>query len=133
MRISYNKLWKLLIDKNMNKKDLKEAAGISSASVAKLDHEVASNGTLYNQKFLPSAVAGDQGLMNFAAVIRSYFDKKGMHVQFNVVDKETLLDAQAHPENYKHLVVRVAGYSALFTTLSRSLQDDIIRRTEQGF
>lgn len=53
-------------------------------------------------------------------------------MQFNVVDRQTLLDAQEHPEKYKHLVVRVAGYSALFTTLSRSLQDDIIRRTEQG-
>ena len=105
----------------------------AAASVAKLDHEVASNGTLYNQKFLPSAVAGDQGLMNFAAVIRSYFEKKGMHVQFNVVDKETLLDAQAHPENYKDLVVRVAGYSAMFTELAKEVQDDIISRTEQHF
>ena len=65
-------------------------------------------------------------------MIRGYFDQKGMHVQFNVVSRETLRDAQAHPENYKNLVVRVAGYSALFTTLSRSLQDDIINRTEQG-
>lgn len=105
----------------------------AAASVAKLDHEVASNGTLYNQKFLPSAVAGDQGLMNFASVIRSYFDKKGMHVQFNVVDKETLLDAQAHPENYRDLVVRVAGYSAMFTELAKEVQDDIISRTEQHF
>ena len=103
----------------------------AAASVAKLDHEVASNGTLYNQKFLPSAVAGDQGLMNFAAVIRSYFEKKGMHVQFNVVDKETLLEA--HPENYKDLVVRVAGYSAMFTELAKEVQDDIISRTEQHF
>jgi formate C-acetyltransferase len=54
-----------------------------------------------------------------------------MHMQFNVVSKETLLDAQKHPENYKTLVVRVAGYSALFTTLSKALQDDIIKRTEQ--
>ena len=61
-----------------------------------------------------------------------YFDQKGSHMQFNVVDRETLLDAQKHPERYKSLVVRVAGYSALFTTLSRSLQDDIINRTEQG-
>ena len=60
-------------------------------------------------------------------------DQKGMHVQFNVVTRETLLDAQENPEKYKTLVVRVAGYSALFTTLSRSLQDDIINRTEQGF
>ena len=71
--------------------------------------------------------------MNFAAVIRSYFEKKGMHVQFNVVDKETLLDAQAPPENYKDLVVRVAGYSAMFTELAKEVQDDIISRTEQHF
>ena len=102
-------------------------------SVAKLEQGVASNGTLLNQKFHPSALEGMQGLSKFVALIRSYFDQKGMHVQFNVVTKETLLDAQAHPEKYKTLVVRVAGYSALFTTLSKSLQDDIINRTEQGF
>lgn len=102
-------------------------------SVAKLDHGIASNGTLFNQKFHPSALSGDHGLENFVSLIRSYFDQKGSHMQFNVVSRETLLDAQEHPENYKHLVVRVAGYSALFTTLSRSLQDDIIQRTEQGF
>ena len=102
-------------------------------SVAKLDQLNISNGTLYNQKFLPSAVAGDQGLLNFAAVVRNYFDKKGMHVQFNVIDRETLLDAQAHPENYKDLVVRVAGYSAHWTVLAKEVQDDIIARTEQHF
>ena len=68
------------------------------------------------------------------ALIRTFFDQKGMHAQYNVVSRETLLDAQKHPENYRNLVVRVAGYSALFTTLSRSLQDDIINRTTQeGF
>ncbi len=102
-------------------------------SVSRLDHGIASNGTLYNQKFHPSALSGEAGLDNFVSLIRSYFDRKGSHVQFNVVSRETLLDAQKHPENYQHLVVRVAGYSALFTTLSKSLQDDIIRRTEQGF
>ncbi|MEE1227460.1 MAG: glycyl radical protein [Lachnospiraceae bacterium] len=102
-------------------------------SVAKLDQLNISNGTLYNQKFLPSAVAGDQGLMNFAGVVRNYFDKKGMHVQFNVIDRETLLDAQAHPSNYKDLVVRVAGYSAHWVTLAKEVQDDIIARTEQTF
>ena len=101
-------------------------------SVAALDHAIASNGTLFNQKFHPSALEGTEGLSKFVALIRGYFDQKGMHMQFNVVRRETLLDAQAHPENYKTLVVRVAGYSALFTTLSKSLQDDIIRRTEQG-
>ncbi len=102
-------------------------------SVSRLDHYIASNGTLFNQKFHPSALSGRKGLENFVGLIRSYFDQKGSHMQFNVVSRETLLDAQKHPEQYKHLVVRVAGYSALFTTLSKSLQDDIIRRTEQGF
>ncbi len=102
-------------------------------SVAKLDHAIASNGTLLNQKFHPSALAGMEGLRKFIALIRAYFDQMGMHVQFNVVTRETLLDAQKNPEQYKTLVVRVAGYSALFTTLSRGLQDDIINRTEQGF
>ena len=102
-------------------------------SVSRLDHSIASNGTLFNQKFHPSALSGRNGLENFVGLIRSYFDQKGSHMQFNVVSRETLLDAQKHPEQYKHLVVRVAGYSALFTTLSKSLQDDIIRRTEQGF
>lgn len=101
-------------------------------SVARLDHYIASNGTLYNMKFHPSALAGKTGLENFVALIRSYFDQKGSHMQFNVVSRETLLDAQKHPEQYRSLVVRVAGYSALFTTLSRSLQDDIINRTEQA-
>ena len=105
----------------------------AATSVSRLDHFLVSNGTLFNQKFHPSALAGREGLEKFVALIRTFFDQKGMHMQFNVVDRETLLDAQKHPEKYAHLVVRVAGYSALFTTLSRSLQDDIIRRTEQGF
>ena len=105
----------------------------AATSVSRLDHFIVSNGTLFNQKFHPSALSGREGLEKFVALIRGYFDQKGMHMQFNVVDRQPLLDAQEHPEKYKHLVVRVAGYSALFTTLSRSLQDDIIRRTEQGF
>ena len=105
----------------------------AATSVSRLDHFIVSNGTLFNQKFHPSALAGREGLEKFVALIRTFFDQKGMHMQFNVVDRETLIDAQKHPEKYAHLVVRVAGYSALFTTLSKSLQDDIIRRTEQGF
>ena len=101
-------------------------------SVSKLDHYIASNGTLFNMKFHPSALAGESGLESFVALVRGYFDQKGSHMQFNVVSRETLRDAQKNPEKYKSLVVRVAGYSALFTTLSRSLQDDIINRTEQG-
>ncbi len=101
-------------------------------SVSALDHFIASNGTLFNMKFHPSALEGRSGLESFVALIRGYFDRKGSHMQFNVVSRETLRDAQKHPEKYKSLVVRVAGYSALFTTLSKSLQEDIINRTEQA-
>ncbi len=113
----------------------RDANGPTAAanSVAKLDHGMASNGTLFNMKFHPSALGGEKGLDNFVTLVRTYFEKKGSHMQFNVVDRKTLLDAQEDPEKYKNLVVRVAGYSALFTTLSKSLQDDIIKRTEQGF
>jgi len=104
----------------------------SCNSVARLDHFIASNGTLFNMKFHPSALKGKNGLEGFVALIRGYFAQKGMHMQFNVVSRETLLEAQKNPDKYRSLVVRVAGYSALFTTLSRSLQDDIINRTEQG-
>ncbi|MBP2655547.1 MAG: pyruvate formate-lyase [Firmicutes bacterium] len=102
-------------------------------SVAKLDHFIASNGTLLNQKFHPSAVQGENGLKNLAALVRSYFDQKGMHVQFNVIDRDTLLAAQKNPEQYRDLVIRVAGYSAQFISLDKAIQDDIIKRTEQMF
>ena len=104
----------------------------ASNSVAKLDHAQASNGTLYNQKFTPAAVAGEQGLKNFVSIVKSFFDHKGSHVQFNVVDKETLIEAQEHPEDHQDLIVRVAGYSAHFVTLAKEVQDDIINRTEHN-
>ena len=77
--------------------------------------------------------ANQQQIDNLVNMLDGYVEQGGHHLNVNVFTRETLLDAQAHPEKYKHLVVRVAGYSALFTTLSKSLQDDIIRRTEQGF
>ncbi|MBO5929848.1 MAG: glycyl radical protein [Clostridia bacterium] len=112
----------------------KDVCGPTAAcnSVSKLDHFIASNGTLFNMKFHPSALKGQSGLEAFCSLVHAYFDQKGSHIQFNVVDRATLIDAQKNPEKYKGLVVRVAGYSALFTTLSKSLQDDIINRTEQG-
>lgn len=100
-------------------------------SVAMLDHFTASNGTLLNQKFQPAVLEGDEGLMRLVYLIRGYFEQKGMHVQFNVISRETLLNAQKNPEEYKSLVVRVAGYSARFVTLDKGVQDDIINRTEQ--
>ena len=102
-------------------------------SVAKLDHGIASNGTLFNQKFHPTALSGEKGLENFVALIRSYFDQKGSHMQFNVVDRDTLRAAQKNPEEYRDLIVRVAGYSDYFRNLDKALQDEIIERTEQGF
>ena len=101
-------------------------------SVSRLDHYIASNGTLFNMKFHPSALEGRSGLESFVALVRGYFDRKGSHMQFNVVSRETLRDAQKNPDKYRSLVVRVAGYSALFTTLSKGLQEDIINRTEQS-
>lgn len=113
----------------------KDTQGPTAAanSVAKLDHFIASNGTLYNQKFLPSSLAGEQGLRHFSGLVRNYFDKKGMHVQFNVIDRKTLVEAQNNPQQHQDLVVRVAGYSAQFVVLAKEVQDDIISRTEQQF
>lgn len=101
-------------------------------SCSKMDH-LQTGGTLLNQKFTPSVLAGEQGLRNLANLIRAYFKMDGHHIQFNVIDRKTLLDAQAHPEEYKDLIVRVAGYSDHFRNLSRELQDEIIERTEQGW
>lgn len=101
-------------------------------SCAKMDH-LATAGTLLNQKFTPDVVAGEKGLDNMASLIRSYFAMDGHHVQFNVIDRKTLQEAQKHPEDYRDLIVRVAGYSDFFRNLSKPLQDEIINRTEQSF
>ena len=101
-------------------------------SCAKMDH-VATSGTLLNQKFTPDVVAGEGGLANMASLVRSYFSMDGHHIQFNVVDKQTLIDAQKNPDEYKDLIVRVAGYSDFFRNLDKPLQDEIINRTEQSF
>ena len=101
-------------------------------SCSKMDH-LQTGGTLLNQKFTPSVVAGEQGLDQMANLIRTYFNMDGHHIQFNVIDKETLIKAQQNPEEYKDLIVRVAGYSDHFRNLSKALQDEIIERTEQSF
>ena len=101
-------------------------------SAAKMDH-LMTGGTLLNQKFTPSVVAGERGLENMAALIRAYFNQDGHHIQFNVIERKTLLDAQARPEEHQDLIVRVAGYSDHFRNLSKELQDEIIERTEQSF
>lgn len=101
-------------------------------SCSKMDH-LLTGGTLLNQKFTPSVVAGEEGLDNMANLIRAYFSMDGHHIQFNVIDRETLRNAQKYPEEYRDLIVRVAGYSDHFRNLSKELQDEIIERTEQGF
>jgi pyruvate formate-lyase/glycerol dehydratase family glycyl radical enzyme len=99
-------------------------------SASKMDH-VRTGGTLLNMKFSPDALAGERGLDNLAGLIRGYFKLGGHHVQFNVVSAETLRDAQEHPEEHRDLIVRVAGYSDYFCDISRTLQNEIISRTEQ--
>ena len=100
-------------------------------SATKMDH-LSTGGTLLNLKFTPSIVSGEKGLDGMASLIATYFKMDGHHVQFNVVDRQTLRDAQAHPEEHRSLIVRVAGYSDYFSNLSRALQDEIIQRTEQS-
>ncbi|NPV53526.1 MAG: glycyl radical protein [Firmicutes bacterium] len=100
-------------------------------SLGKIDQVRASNGTLLNQKFLPSVLEGPEGLAKFAAFLRAFVALKVMQIQFNVVSAATLRDAQRNPDQYRGLVVRVAGYSAFFVDLNKVLQDDIIKRTEQ--
>jgi len=98
-------------------------------SVAKMDH-IRTGGTLLNQKFTPQVLENEEGLDKLVQLIRTYFRLDGHHIQFNVVDGATLRLAQQHPEQYRSLIVRVAGYSDYFCDLSKTLQDEIIARTE---
>ncbi len=101
-------------------------------SAAKMDH-LSTGGTLLNQKFTPDVVKTENGLANMGSLVKSYFTMDGHHIQFNVIDKSTLIKAQNSPDEYKDLIVRVAGYSDHFRNLSKALQDEIIGRTEQNF
>jgi formate C-acetyltransferase len=99
-------------------------------SAARLDQWAASNGALLNLKLSRNCVAGEEGTDRLIALVTAYFGLGGQHIQFNVVDTATLRDAQAHPERYPNLLVRVAGFSVLFTAIDKVLQDDVIARTE---
>ena len=99
-------------------------------SAAKIDH-LRTGGTLLNQKFSPQIFEDEDSISKIVSLIRAYFKMNGHHIQFNVVDAETLREAQNHPENYRDLIVRVAGYSDYFVDLTPELQEEIIRRTEQ--
>ena len=101
-------------------------------SAAKLPHRLLSNGDQLNIRFSPTAVEGDMGAMKLKSLIRTYFKLGGMQVQFNVVGTDQLRKAQAEPQNYTDLVVRIAGFSTYFVSLSKATQDDFITRTEQS-
>jgi len=98
-------------------------------SATKIDH-LKTGGTLLNQKFAPSFFNSDDSIIKLGSLVRSYFKMNGHHIQFNVVDADTLRNAQKHPEKYKDLIVRVAGYSDYFNDLGEDLQNEIIRRTQ---
>jgi formate C-acetyltransferase len=101
-------------------------------SVSKLPTGEITGGVLLNQKVAPQALEREEDRAKLISMTRAFFDRlNGFHVQFNVISRETLLDAQAHPDKHRDLIVRVAGYSAFFNVLSRQTQDDIIARTEQ--
>ncbi len=102
-------------------------------SVSKLPTEKITGGVLLNQKMTPQMLSTEENKQKLEMLIRAFFNRlHGYHVQYNIVSRETLLDAQKHPEKHKDLIVRVAGYSAFFNVLSKKTQDDIIGRTEQA-
>jgi len=124
-----------LADGNASPSQGMDKKGITAVlkSAAKLD-QIPMQGCLLNQKLYPSTLKTRDNLKKFVALIKTYLiDYGGKHIQFNVISRETLLDAQAHPENYRSLVIRVAGYSALWVELDSVIQDEIIARTEQIF
>ena len=101
-------------------------------TVSKLPTHEITGGVLLNQKVTPQMLSTEENKMKLEMMIKTFFNRlHGYHVQYNVVDRETLIDAQLHPENHRDLIVRVAGYSAFFNVLSKATQDDIIERTEQ--
>lgn len=103
-------------------------------SVSKLNTKAITGGVLLNQKMSPQILRSDANTDKLIQLIRTFFNTlKGYHVQYNIVSRETLVDAQQHPEKHRDLIVRVAGYSAFFVGLSKETQDDIIARTEQDF
>lgn len=102
-------------------------------SATKMDHTRFANGMILNWKFSPSAVSGDIGRENLMSLMDVYFERMGMESQFSIIGRETMLDAQKHPEQYQDLLVRIAGYSAYFVSLSKEVQDDLIGRTELSF
>jgi formate C-acetyltransferase len=120
-----------LADGTMSPMRGRDTRGVTASlkSAAKID-QVPYQATLLNMKFHPSALKSTDDMKKLSALIKTYFSLDGKHMQFNVVNRQTLIEAQQHPENYRDLTVRMAGFSAYFVQLNRVTQDDIIGRTE---
>ena len=101
-----------------------------ASSAAKMDQSRIGNGIILNWKFSPGTVAGDEGRQKLIDLMKTYFEAGGMQSQFSIVGRQTLIQAQKKPEDFKGLLVRIAGYSAYYVELSENLQNDLIGRTE---
>lgn len=123
-----------LADGGVSPKHNMDKSGPTAAakSVARVNHQNAINGVNYNLKFMPTILKTKEERKKLVHFIRTYFELGGMHIQFNILTKEKLLDAQVNPQNHRNLVVRVAGYSAFFVELDKDIQDEIISRTMYG-
>ncbi|MFC1986901.1 glycine radical domain-containing protein, partial [Chloroflexota bacterium] len=126
------KAWEASADGNVSPTQGRDVKGptailLSATKVNQLEHSMSA---VLNMKIMPAMVRTGEGIRKLLYLIKTYFDRGGWHVQFNMVDREMLLEAQKHPEQYRQLMVRVAGYSAYFVELSREVQDEIIGRTE---
>ncbi|MFC1933824.1 glycine radical domain-containing protein, partial [Chloroflexota bacterium] len=126
------KAWEATADGNVSPVQGRDTKGptavlLSATKVNQLEHAM---NALLNMKIMPTVVRTREGISKMLSLIKTYFDRGGWQVQINMVDRELLLDAQKHPEQYRQLMVRVAGYSAYFVELTREIQDEIIGRTE---
>jgi pyruvate-formate lyase len=102
-------------------------------SASKVNHTEYAMTTVLNMKIMPSMVQTREGMRKLISLVRTYFERGGWHIQFNMIDPEILIDAKKHPEQYHELMVRVAGFSAYFVELSPKVQDEIIARTLHSF
>jgi len=126
------KAWEPLVDGTLSPMggvDVKGPTAIIK-SASKVNHTELNRSDLFNMKLSPNSLQSREGIQKFIALIKTYFARGGYHIQFNLMGQETLLEAKKHPEGYRSLLVRVAGYSAFFVDLSPDIQDEIIARTE---
>jgi formate C-acetyltransferase len=126
------KAWQPLADGSLSPMQGVDVKGPTAVinSASKVNHTEVCVSSLFNMKFFPAVIRSREGIKKFIALIKTYFDRGGYHIQFNLMGQEVLLDARKHPERHRDLLVRVAGYSAYFVDLSPEVQDEIIARTE---